>query len=164
MPTKPGTSTKLRRGRKLTPTQRYATMSSIRSTNTKPEQSVRRALSRLGVPYRTRTSNLPGRPDLIVPQGQIAVMVHGCFWHQHSGCRLARIPKSRPDYWPTKLQNNKVRDQRASRALRYLGWRVITIWECQTFDSTTLAEGLRSKLANTLRVTRTKASTKKGAH
>src|SRR5438552_13878072 len=139
-------------------------MSSIRSKNTKPEQRVRRALNSLDIPYRLQTSNLPGTPDFIVSEGQIAVLVNGCFWHQHSGCRLARIPKSRPDYWPTKLQNNKMRDQRASRALRYLGWRVITIWECQTFDSTTLAERLRSKLANTLRVTRTKARTKKGAH
>src|SRR5437879_2675210 len=132
MPTKPETSTKRRRGRKLTPVQRYATMSSIRSKNTKPEQSVRRALNRLGIAHRLNTSTLPGRPDLVVPDAHIAVMVHGCFWHQHSGCRLARIPKSRPDYWPTKLQNNKMRDQRTSRALRYLGWRVITIWECQT--------------------------------
>ena len=161
MSTKPRAPTKRRRSWKLTPAQRYATMSSIRSKNTKPEQRVRRALNSLGIPYRLQTSNLPGTPDFIVPKGQIAVLVNGCFWHQHSGCRLARIPKSRPDYWPKKLQNNKMRDQRARRALRYLGWKVLTIWECKTFDSIALAKRLKARLTKTLRLMPTKTSTKK---
>ena|SRR2546422_1542176 len=132
--------------RKLTSAQRYAVMSSIRSKHTKPEQAVKRVLTKLGFSYRIHASKLPGRPDIILPSRRIAVMVHGCFWHQHSGCRLARVPKSRPDYWPGKLQSNKVRDQRAKRALRYLGWQVITIWECQTLNPSGLAERLRSKL------------------
>jgi DNA mismatch endonuclease (patch repair protein) len=59
------------------------------------------------------------------------IFVHGCFWHRHAACALARLPKSRLDFWLPKLEGNRKRDDRNKRALLRNGWRVLTIWECQ---------------------------------
>jgi DNA mismatch endonuclease (patch repair protein) len=75
---------------------------------------------------------LPGRPDLVLPRYRAVVFIHGCFWHRHEGCRLAAIPRTRPDFWATKFASNVQRDQRAYDALLRAGWRVAIIWECET--------------------------------
>lgn len=136
-----------RNARKLTAAERYSAMSAIKSKHTAPERAVSKALRNVGVRYVTHDATLPGNPDFVLRRSRIALLVHGCFWHQHSGCGLARIPKSRPEYWPKKLQMNKARDRRVAAALRRLGWRVITIWECQTADSGRLERRLRLRLA-----------------
>ena len=132
--------------KQMTAEQRYVAMSSIRSKGTKPEQAVRRILRLLKEHHRSHIAALPGSPDFVLQERHVAIFVHGCFWHQHAGCRLARMPRSRPDYWPQKLRNNQLRDQRARRALRRLGWRVITVWECQTPDPQRLSDRLKALL------------------
>jgi DNA mismatch endonuclease (patch repair protein) len=122
-------------------------MRSIKATNTKPELVVRRALWHLGGRYRLHAKDLPGRPDIALRARRIAIFVHGCLWHLHEGCRLARVPKSRPEYWPAKLARNKARDQRAADELRRLGWTVEVIWECETADSGRLERRLRQVLS-----------------
>lgn len=57
--------------------------------------------------------------------------MHGCFWHRHQGCPLARMPKSRIAFWSEKLESNKRRDEKNIQRLNELGWRVLVIWECQ---------------------------------
>lgn len=109
-------------------------MARIRKTDTRPELAVRRAAHRLGLRFRLHRRDLPGTPDLVLPGCKAVVMVHGCFWHQHEGCRLARQPKSRLDYWLPKLERNRQRDAEALAALEALGWRVVTIWECEVRD------------------------------
>ena len=130
----------------MTPKKRRAVMASIRSKATKPEQRVKRILRALGEPYRSNVVALPGKPDFVLRRKGLLVFVHGCFWHQHTGCRLARVPKSRPDYWPEKLSNNRARDRRIKRTLKRLGWRVITVWECETFDEEKLERLLTRRL------------------
>lgn len=112
--------------------RRSALMSRIRSGNTKPEIAVRRLLHALGYRFRLHRRDLPGRPDIVLPRHRLAIFVHGCFWHQHPGCRLASRPKTREDYWLPKLAGNVQRDERAYENLRATGWRVAVVWECDT--------------------------------
>lgn len=118
----------------LSPSARSEHMRRIRKTGTKPEMRVRRAAHRLGYRFRLHRSDLPGTPDLVFPRLSKVVLVHGCFWHQHPGCRLARQPKSRLDYWLPKLERNRQRDRQTSAELHAIGWTVLVIWECQVPD------------------------------
>lgn len=87
-------------------------------------------MHRIGYRFRLHRTDLPGSPDLVLPRYRAVVFVHGCFWHHHTGCRLAKIPGSRPDFWRTKLLGNRVRDAVAVDALLADGWRVLVVWEC----------------------------------
>ncbi|MCG3174943.1 MAG: Very short patch repair protein [Myxococcota bacterium] len=116
---------------KLTPRRRSANMGRIRSRDSRPEWTVRRHLFGLGYRYRLHVKTLPGKPDLVFPGLRKVIFVHGCFWHQHSGCREGRIPGSRREYWAPKLAGNVRRDARNRAGLKKLGWSSITLWECE---------------------------------
>ena len=104
-------------------------MAQIRSRNTKPELSIRRALHARGFRYRLHAPQLPGRPDIVLPRYRAVILVHGCFWHGH-GCVLFRRPKSNVSYWETKINRNRQRDASIRTALELAGWRHLTVWEC----------------------------------
>ena len=106
-------------------------MSGIRGRNTQPEVQVRRFLSAAGFRYRLHVRGLPGRPDIVLHKYRTVILIHGCFWHQHRGCNLAYMPKSNRSFWRTKLRGNAARDIANGKALKALGWRVVTVWECQ---------------------------------
>jgi DNA mismatch endonuclease (patch repair protein) len=110
-------------------------MARIRSRDTKPELRVRSALHAAGLRYVLHDRRLPGTPDVVFPSRRLAIHVHGCFWHQHPGCLQARMPKSRQDFWPSKLMGNAQRDARKDAELKAAGWEVITVWECETRDA-----------------------------
>jgi DNA mismatch endonuclease (patch repair protein) len=116
----------------LNAAQRSAHMRRIRKTDTKPELAVRKLAHSLGLRFRLHRRDLPGTPDLVFPRHGKAIWVHGCFWHQHPGCRLARQPKSRLDYWLPKLRRNVERDAISRRALEAAGWQTMVVWECET--------------------------------
>ncbi|MBX3492526.1 MAG: DNA mismatch endonuclease Vsr [Parvibaculum sp.] len=116
-----------------TPTQRSAIMRAVGSRDTKPEIVVRRLAHRLGYRFRLHVKNLPGKPDIVFPRLGKIVLVHGCFWHGHR-CRYGRLPKSRLDFWEPKIEANRVRDKRTLKSLRFLGWQVLVVWQCQTKD------------------------------
>lgn len=103
-------------------------MSGIRGQNTKPEVMLRRGLHRLGLRFSLR-SRLPGKPDLVLPKWRAAVFFHGCFWHGHH-CPLFRLPATRTDFWKSKIESNRSRDERVTAELLAAGWRVAIIWEC----------------------------------
>lgn len=115
---------------------RSAQMAKIKGRDTKPEMRVRRALHAAGLRYRLHVKGLPGKPDIILPSRRIAIFVHGCFWHRHPdpSCKLARMPKSRIDFWQDKLEGNRARDERNEAALRADGWDVKVMWECEITD------------------------------
>lgn len=125
-------------------------MARIRSSNTRPELAVRRLLHAQGFRFRLHRKDLPGRPDLVLPRHKLAIFVHGCFWHQHVGCRLASSPKSRQDYWNPKLAGNVERDRRNVAQLRSDGWRVEVVWECDTRKPELLANRI-AKIIRALR-------------
>lgn len=130
--------------------QRSALMSRIRSKNTNPEVTVRRMLHARGLRFRLHRRDLPGKPDIVFPRHRLAILVHGCFWHQHEGCRLASKPKSRIEYWTPKLSGNVRRDLKAQAALRALGWRVEIIWECEARSAKAIDARL-SEILSTLK-------------
>jgi len=105
-------------------------MSRIRGRDTKPELALRTALYKRGLRYRLCRRDLPGAPDIVFMGKKLAVQVRGCFWHQHPGCRHARIPASNTDYWRPKLARTVERDRQNDDALTEMGWLVIVVWEC----------------------------------
>lgn len=105
-------------------------MAGINGSNTKPELDLRAALHRRGLRYRLHAKNMVGRPDLVFPKYRAVVFVHGCFWHQHKGCRYATTPATRPEFWRLKFQGNLARDRNVEAELLDAGWRVATVWEC----------------------------------
>ena len=113
----------------LSEEQRRYNMSRIRPRNTKPELLLRRGLHARGKRFRLHRDDMPGRPDLVFPQHQAVLLVHGCFWHGH-GCRMFKWPQTRADFWRNKIQKNQERDRYNFQALRERGWRVLTVWEC----------------------------------
>jgi DNA mismatch endonuclease (patch repair protein) len=133
---------------RLSPEARSAHMRRIRKVDTKPELRVRRLAHRLGYRFRLHRRDLPGTPDLVFPRLRKAILVHGCFWHQHPGCRLACAPKSRLEYWEPKLRRNRERDQLARAELADRGWEVLVIWECETEHAELLAARIRAFLVD----------------
>ena len=115
----------------LTPTQRHSCMSKIRGKDTKPEIRVRKGLHARGFRFRLQDRKLPGRPDITLPKYGVAIMVNGCFWHGHKECRYATKPRTNPEFWETKIERNRHRDEVTTAHLEALGWTVITVWECE---------------------------------
>jgi DNA mismatch endonuclease (patch repair protein) len=130
----------------LSPAERSEIMARVRSKNSRPELFVRKLVFALGYRYRLHARDLPGHPDLVFRKRRKVIFVHGCFWHRHAACALARLPKSRLDFWVPKLEGNKQRDQRNKRALTKDGWKVLTIWECQLKNTDRMLAKIRSFL------------------
>lgn len=109
---------------------RSRNMSHIRSTNSKPEEIVRKYLFSKGFRYRKNVRSLPGTPDIVLPKYKTVIFVNGCFWHKHD-CPRFVWPSSHQEYWRPKIQHNVERDKKNIAALNALGWTVITVWECE---------------------------------
>src|SRR5262245_349027 len=135
---------------RLSPDRRSWNMSRIRGRDTAAERQVRSILHRMGCRFRLHVSGLPGRPDVVLPRYRSVVVVHGCFWHRHADCKYAYSPKSNIEFWARKFIENVDRNRRTTAALKQLGWRVITVWECEIRAPTRL----RSRLSRLLRMPR----------
>jgi DNA mismatch endonuclease (patch repair protein) len=119
---------------------RSAIMRAVRRSHTTPELAVRKMLHALGLRYRLHCRDLPGSPDIVLRKHRTVVFVHGCFWHRHPNCAKASVPKTRVDFWTRKFAQNIKRDARNENRLLESGWRVLTVWECETLDVTTLRD------------------------
>lgn len=122
--------------------ERSVRMAGIHSRHTKPELVVRRLVFAMGYRYRLHRKTLPGTPDLVFPSRRKVIFVHGCFWHLH-GCQTYRLPRSRRDYWLPKLEANKKRDELNQDELRRMGWKVLTLWQCELRDAESLAQKIQ---------------------
>lgn len=115
-------------------------MALVSSKETKPEILVRSFLFRKGLRFRKNVKSLPGKPDIVLPKYKTIVFVNGCFWHGHTNCTKASLPKTNNVFWETKISANIERDKKTKQELKKLKWRVIDIWECdlkkQVFEST----------------------------
>ena len=127
---------------RITKERRSRNMARIGAKNTGPELVVRRMLHQFGYRFRLHAPFLPGKPDVAFSRRRKVVLVHGCFWHRHTGCPRARLPASRVDFWTDKFARNVERDKRVEAALRDLGWTALVIWECETKQPETLGERL----------------------
>jgi len=132
----------------ITSERRSWNMSRIRGRDTGPELRLRSLLHRAGFRFRLHAKKLPGRPDIVLPKYRMAIFVHGCFWHRHSGCRNATTPSTRAEFWQEKFDTNVRRDARNRADLEAAGWTVMTVWECELKAD---AEEVVQRLAGELR-------------
>lgn len=119
----------------------------VRQRDTSPELIVRKILHALGLRFRVGGRGLPGRPDIVNRSGRWAVLVHGCYWHAHQGCRRATLPKRNREFWLAKFEANRERDRRVMVALRRLAYEVVVVWECEVTERQELVAARLSKLA-----------------
>lgn len=135
----------------LTSAERSERMRLVHSKDTKLEMAVRSLVHAKGYRFRLHRKDLPGKPDLVFPSRRKVIFIHGCFWHMHPdpNCKLARMPKSRLEYWQPKLDGNRQRDEANQASLRELGWAVMVIWECEIADRDRLACKIISFLEST---------------
>lgn len=110
--------------------QRSYNMSRIKGKNTKPEMLVRRFLHANGFRYKLHDKTLPGKPDIVLPKYKTVIFIHGCFWHGHNNCKYYVVPKTKTEWWLTKITNNQLNDSKAVAALKKADWKIITLWEC----------------------------------
>jgi DNA mismatch endonuclease, patch repair protein len=130
----------------LTAEQRRRAMARVQQKNTKPEIIIRSLLHGLGYRFRLHNKKLSGTPDIVLPKYKTVIFVHGCFWHQHEGCRKSNRPTSNVEYWNTKLDRNIKRDAKNVEALKESGWNPILVWECELKDRAKLTEKLISEI------------------
>ena len=124
----------------VSPAKRSRMMSGIKGKDTKPEITVRRILHRSGFRFRLHRKDLPGRPDIVLPKHRTVIFVNGCFWHGHENCKLFRFPKSRTQFWKTKIEANRTRDLDKIERLQP-DWRILLVWECAIKGSQKLETG-----------------------
>ena len=105
-------------------------MAGVKTKDTAPEIKLRKALHALGFRYRKNHLKLPGKPDIVFIKHKLALFVHGCFWHGHSNCKKSHLPKSNTSFWVDKIEKNKIRDLAKEKKLHALGYKVLTLWEC----------------------------------
>ena len=128
----------------VVPPERSALMARVRQKGTGPELLVRQCLHRLGFRFRLHRKDLPGTPDIVLPQHRKVIFVHGCFWHRHLGCPKTTTPKTRTSFWMDKFRTNVRRDRRNMTELRNLGWEPYVVWECDTSDTQELESNLKT--------------------
>lgn len=105
-------------------------MAKIRSRNTKPEMYIRSQLHKLGFRFNVNYRLPYGKPDVYFPKKKVAIFVHGCFWHRHTGCKFCYTPKSNSEFWSKKFEINVARDQLVQKKLMDSNIRICIIWEC----------------------------------
>ena len=130
----------------FTKKKRSSVMAKIKAKDTKPEILVRKLLHRMGYRFRLHNKHLPGKPDVCLEKYNTVIFIHGCFWHNHKKCNDGKIPKSNVGYWQPKIQGNIARDKRNNLALKRMGWKIITIWECSLNDLSSIKKLLKGKL------------------
>ena len=115
----------------FTKEKRREIMASVKSRDTKPEKIIRSLVHRMGFRFSLHRSDLPGKPDIVLPRHGKVIFVHGCFWHGHARCRKATMPATNTVFWTEKIAKTKTRDTKAKRQLRRAGWQVLVVWECE---------------------------------
>jgi len=130
--------------------KRSEVMACIKSKNTMPELVIRKALFANGFRFRVHNKKLPGMPDIVLPKYKAVIFINGCFWHGHKNCKYFRLPMTRTSFWKNKIESNRARDKRNARALRYMNWKVFTLWECKIKN--TYADPARSVIRKLLRI------------
>lgn len=136
----------------VSPETRSWMMSGIRGKDTKPEVLVRKALHARGFRYRLHVSDLPGRPDIVLPRYKAALFVHGCFWHGHD-CRFFKLPGTRTEFWRLKIGRNRANDERNIALLSDAGWRTGIVWECALRGQNASVDAVADRLAEWLEST-----------
>lgn len=124
---------------RLSPEKRSWNMSRIKSKDTKIKVKVRQYLFSKGFRFRKNDKRFPGKPDVVLPKYRTVIFVNGCFWHMHENCKQGRLPKSNIEFWRSKMERNAANDELHRNQLQKMGWKVITLWECelkQDFEKT----------------------------
>ena len=116
---------------KFTRLKRSEIMSKIGPKNSSQEILVRKVLFKLGFRFLLHRKDLPGKPDIVLPRYKKIIMVNGCFWHGHKGCKRSILPVSNHEFWKKKIESNMKRDMDNIKKLKDLGWKHLIIWQCK---------------------------------
>lgn len=127
----------------FTKAKRSQIMSRIKGKSTSPELRLVRLLKEIGFQPQRHKKQLPGSPDVVLPNIKLAIFVNGCFWHGHKRCARAKLPSTNTLFWKLKICKNMQRDAVQRRELRNMGWHVLTLWTCKTVTRSTLNARLR---------------------
>lgn len=133
--------------KRLSKHSRSRLMARVRNRDTAPELQLRSLLHGAGYRFRLHRADLPGTPDIVLPRFWTAIFVHGCFWHGHN-CPKGARPSTNVEFWNTKLDGNRQRDQKVRAALQREGWAVLTVWECELRSPEALLSRIRGFLEN----------------
>lgn len=110
---------------RISTSERSKIMSKIRSTDTKVEMTLRKALWKEGLRYRIYYGK--EKIDIAFPKVKVAVFADGCFWHS---CPVhGHMPKSNTNYWGRKLAQNEDRAAAKELRLKESGWITVHFWE-----------------------------------
>lgn len=123
-------------------------MSRIKHKDTQPEKIVRSLIHQMGYRFRLHRSDLPGKPDIVLPKYRKIILVNGCFWHGHKNCSRAKLPKNNSKFWLEKIESNKSRDKDNIEALKKLNWEVLVIWQCEIKNQIEIQQRLIKFLNN----------------
>src|SRR5262245_27412163 len=123
-------------------------MARVKGRDTHPEKAVRCVLHRMGFRFRLHRKNLPGKPDIVLAKHKKIVLVHGCFWHGHKGCKRSMRPTTNIAFWNRKLSGNENRDRRVRSELKRKGWSVLVIWGCETTNELQIERKLAKFLSS----------------
>jgi len=134
---------------RISPEKRSLVMARVKAKDTLPEMIVRRAAHKLGYRFRLHRPDLPGTPDLVFPKLRKIILVHGCFWHLHEGCKKSKLPMTSREFWQRKLARNCERDKESLQLLTDAGWTVLTLWECELSNQEALLARIASFLSGT---------------
>ena len=123
-------------------------MRSVKDRDTGPEMLVRRLLHRMGYRFRLHRKDLPGKPDIVFSSRRKVIFIHGCFWHGHSCKRGSRVPKTNVRYWKEKITGNVERHSNQVSELSEIGWKELTLWECELTNSEAISQRLNAFLGS----------------
>ena len=104
-----------------------------KSKNTRPEMLIQDQLMKWSIQFDCHAADLPGTPDIIFRDDKIAVLIHGCFWHQHGDCDLSRDVSKMDTSWKNKFIKSSKYDLNVISDLRNLDWKVLILWECEIY-------------------------------
>lgn len=116
---------------KLTREKRSWNMSRIRGKDTEIEIKVRKYLFSRGFRFRKNVTNMPGKPDIVLPKYKTVIFIHGCYWHRHAGCKNCTTPNTNREFWLEKFEKNIQNDSKHQQELEAAGWKVLILWECE---------------------------------
>lgn len=110
-----------------TPEQRSKNMAAVKSTGSKEEVALGKAMWRAGLRYRKNNKKVFGKPDFTFKKHKVAVFVDSEFFHGKDW-ETRKKPVNNAEFWEKKITRNIQRDKEVNEHLLANGWKVLRFW------------------------------------